>query len=166
MRAGQDGRQGAGSIRTQDGEGKGWQESAVGEQQRRSIYIFVKRALLLPLLETFDYTTTTLPVGERPITTVAPQALMLLNDSWVQTLGSRMAERLLRECGPDRDRQIERAFALVLQRSPTQGELEAALRFLRDQDVRPPASGGDAGVASLRNLCVAFFNFNEFLYVD
>lgn len=152
--------------RTQDGEGKGWQESAVGEQQRRSIYIFVKRALLLPLLETFDYTTTTLPVGERPITTVAPQALMLLNDSWVQTLGSRMAERLLRECGPDRDRQIERAFALVLQRSPTQGELEAALRFLRDQDVRPPASGGDAGVASLRNLCVAFFNFNEFLYVD
>jgi hypothetical protein len=84
---------------TQDAAGKGWTDSPPDEQNRRSIYMFVKRALLLPLLESFDYTTTTVPVGARSVTTVAPQALMLLNDGFVQQQASRFAERLRREAG-------------------------------------------------------------------
>ncbi|MFM8357557.1 MAG: DUF1553 domain-containing protein, partial [Verrucomicrobiota bacterium] len=84
---------------TQDSAGKGWGESPPAEQGRRSIYIFAKRALLPPFLEAFDYTTTTVPVGMRSVTTVAPQALMLLNDRFAQEQAARLAARLRREVG-------------------------------------------------------------------
>jgi hypothetical protein len=149
---------------TQDTEGKGWQESAPEEQNRRSIYIFVKRALIPPVLEAFDYTTTTLPVGQRTVTTVAPQALMLLNDAFVQRQGERFAERLMREAGHDAAAQVKRAFKLALQRLPNDQELQAALAMLRDQ--RRLAGGTRAEEVALRNFCVAMFNLNEFVYVD
>ena len=150
--------------RTQDSEGKGWKESSPHEQNRRSIYIFVKRALIPPILETFDYTATTVPVGERAVTTVAPQALMLLNDSFIQEQGMRLAKRLRQEAGYDRAAQVKRAFALALQRPPTEREKEASLAMLDDQ--RRLASGPDAEQTALRNFCVAMFNLNEFIYVD
>jgi hypothetical protein len=150
--------------RTQDSEGKGWQESPLEEQNRRSIYIFVKRALIPPLLEIFDYTTTTVPVGERAVTTVAPQALMLLNDSFLQRQGEQLAERLRREAGQDPAAQVTRAFALALQRAPTERERQTALAMLAEQSQL--AGGPTADSVALRNFCVAIFNLNEFVYVD
>jgi hypothetical protein len=150
--------------RTQDGEGKGWQESPPEEQNRRSIYTFIKRALIPPLLEAFDYTTTTLPVGERAVTTVAPQALMLLNDTLVQQSAARFGERLVRDAGADERQQVQRAFALAVQRAPTRRELQAALAMLREQ--RRMAGGPRPEQAALCSFCVALFNLNEFVYVD
>jgi hypothetical protein len=150
--------------RTQDGEGKGWSDSPPDEQNRRSIYIFIKRALLPPLLETFDYTTTTLPIGERPVTTVAPQSLMLLNDAWVQEVAGNFADRLLHEAGADPSAQVKRGFALALQRPPSPRELEAALAMLQQQ--RQWAKGSPAERSALQSFCVALFNLNEFLYAD
>jgi hypothetical protein len=150
--------------RTQDGEGKGWQESPPDEQNRRTIYTFIKRALIPPLLATFDYTATTFPVGERSVTTVAPQALMLLNDDFVQQVADRFAARLLREAGTDENKQVQRAFLLAVQRPPTRRETRAALTLLREQ--RRMAGGSNPDRMALRSLCVAMFNLNEFVYVD
>ena len=58
----------------------GWKASPAAEQGRRSVYLFLKRGLLPPLATTFDLPDTTLPCGQRDVTTVAPQALTLLND--------------------------------------------------------------------------------------
>ncbi|MBM3822078.1 MAG: DUF1553 domain-containing protein [Verrucomicrobia bacterium] len=153
--------------RTQDSEGKGWQTSPPREQSRRSIYTFVKRALLTPLLESFDYTTTTVPVGERAVTTVAAQALTLLNDAFVRERGARLAARLDREAGQDPARRIQRAFELALQRRPAVEELDSAQAWWREQrqlaEAKHPA---EAEAMAWQAFCVALFNLNEFVYVD
>ncbi len=151
---------------TQDAAGKGWTDSPPDEQNRRSIYIFVKRALLSPLLESFDYTTTTVPVGARSVTTVAPQALMLLNDGFVQQQASRFAERLRKEAGESDAAQVKRAFALAVQRSPSKRELAAALRMLDEQRKLTVGPGSEVKGVALRNYCVAMLNLNEVIYVD
>jgi hypothetical protein len=152
---------------TQDTAGKGWTDSPPEEQNRRSIYIFVKRALLPPLLEAFDYTTTTVPVGARAVTTVAPQALMLLNDEFMQAQAAALAGRLRREAGSGPEAQVDRAFALALQRQPTSKEKRAALAMLREQRRLAEGTGaGNSADAALRGFCLAMLNLNELIYID
>ena len=151
---------------TQDSAGKGWQDSPPTEQDRRSVYLVVKRALRVPLLECFDGANGTAPTGQRPRTTVAPQALMLLNDPWMAGQADAFAARVAREAGPDTDRRIDRAFALALQRAPETAERQAARNLLRDQGataVREGAAGGDARHRALASLCRGLLNLNEFL---
>src|SRR5207302_1211244 len=71
--------------------GLGWEASPPQEQNRRSIYAFLKRSMLPPMFETFDFNNVTLPAGVRADTTVAPQALMMLNDDFVQDRAAALA---------------------------------------------------------------------------
>lgn len=161
---------------TQDSAGKGWQDSPLPEQDRRSIYLVVKRALKVPLLECFDAANGTSSIGQRTRTTVAPQALTLLNDPWIQIQAKAFANRVTREAGTDRDRQIERAFALALQRLPTRAEAKAARNLLQDQAALvktdpkinqqgepPTAAHRDAQQSALVSLCRGLLNVNEVL---
>ena len=161
---------------TQDSAGKGWQDSPLPEQDRRSIYLVVKRALKVPLLECFDAANGTSSTGQRTRTTVAPQALTLLNDPWIQIQAKAFANRVTREAGTDRDRQIERAFALALQRLPTRAEAKAARNLLKDQAAPvkpdpkidqqgepPTAAHRDAQQSALVSLCRGLLNVNEVL---
>jgi hypothetical protein len=161
---------------TQDSAGKGWQDSPQREQDRRSIYLVVKRALKVPLLECFDAANGTVPTGQRSRTTVAPQALTLLNDPWIQIQAAAFADRVTREAGTDRDRQIQRAFALALQRPPTAAEAKAARNLLRDQAAAvtlhlqnnhpnrlPSAPQACVPDAALVSLCRGLLNVNEVL---
>lgn len=152
---------------TQDSAGKGWRDSAPDEQNRRSIYLVVKRALKVPLLECLDFANSTSPAGMRPTTTIAPQALMLLNDSFVQNQAAAMADRVVREAGGDTEKRIERAFLLALQRSPTKAEMKAGRALLTDQSRRARSEAiPDADAVALRSLCRALLNLNEMVYVD
>ena len=153
---------------TQDSAGKGWSDSPPAEQNRRTIYLVVKRALIPPLLDTFDYSTTTVPVGSRSATTVAPQALMLLDDSFVQLQAGRFAARLLREAGVVETNQIRRAFALALQRAPTGEEMAAAREMLAIQHRLASANRGSPPTPEevWRPFCAAMLNLNELLYID
>jgi len=159
----------AGTVhKTQDASGKGWGESPEEERNRRSVYVFVKRALPLPLLEVFDVGNAALPMPRRPVTTVAPQALMLLNDEFVQQQGRRLATRLVREEGVEPADQVRAAFRIVLQRDPDALEVTRSLAMLGTQRA---LAGGDAEpdaqpLAALSRFCVALFNLNETLYVD
>ena len=63
--------------------GRGWGYSKADEQSRRSIYSFVKRTMMVPFLEVFDYSGTEGSIGTRAVTTVAPQALTLLNSNFI-----------------------------------------------------------------------------------
>ncbi len=152
---------------TQDSAGKGWGESPPAEQDRRSIYIFAKRALVTPLLEAFDCPASTVPIGTRSVTTVAPQSLMLLNDAFVRRQAARLADRLTRECGDDDRRLMIRAFELVLQRAPTDTEIEASQRMLGEQrQLATGKSPAERDRLAHINFCAALFNLNEFLHVD
>jgi hypothetical protein len=149
------------------------------QHTRRSLYLFAKRNLHLPLFEAFDQPDTLTSCPVRPVSTFAPQALILLNGPFLQRQSQAFAARLLRECGPDQGRQVERAYRLALARPPRPGEAASACRFLAEQtdwlrarrEVRPPAGGLPKGVdaaeaAALADFCLAMFNRNEFLYPD
>ena len=141
---------------TQDTAGKGWTDSPPDEQNRRSVYLVVKRALKIPLLENLDFANGVSPSGTRPVTTTAPQALMLLNDVFVHAQAAVLADRVVREAGEQPDAQVTRAFQLVLQRAPTESEMRAVRTLFADQ---PPR-------AALQSFCRGLLNANETIYVE
>jgi hypothetical protein len=117
-------------------KGAEWKESSPQEQNRRSIYMFTKRSLLLPLMTVFDFADTTLPCAQRNISTVAPQALALLNNDFVHAQSDALARRVVREAGPEKLARIERAWWLALSRAPTPAERDFAVTHLAQQRER------------------------------
>jgi hypothetical protein len=152
------------------------------EHQRRTIYLFAKRNVRLPMLEAFDQPDSLTSCPVRSISTFAPQALILLNGPFMQQQSKQFAARLLKECGPDIDRQIERGYRLALSRPPRMVEkrmvrefLAEQIRFLKDRlRARKPVplppgvpEGVDpAAAAALVDFCLALLNCNEFLHVN
>ena len=107
-------------LATQSRPGLGWGHSSAEDESRRSVYIYLKRTLMVPFLETFDYSNTAEPVGDRPVTTVAPQALLMLNSEFTFEQAAALAARLRREAGDDVSESNQsvvparsRAFALA-----------------------------------------------------
>ena len=75
---------------------------------RRSVYVFQKRSVVLPLLEVFDCPDSTVSSPSRSASTIAPQALALLNNSFVLQQSRRFARRVLQELAPgQRIKRIE-----------------------------------------------------------
>jgi hypothetical protein len=151
------------------------------QHDRRSLYLFVKRNVRLPLLETFDQPDTLTACPVRAVSTFAPQALHLMNGPFLRQQSQRLTVRLLREVGNDVDRQIEQAFRIALGRPPKAVEKQLVLAFLSEQRgaledrlrARLPLAlpegipdGSDpATVAALSDFCLALLNGNEFLYI-
>jgi hypothetical protein len=120
---------------------------------RRSIYLFHKRNLRLPFLDVFDEPDMQLSCARRDQSTHAPQALELMNGEFSNAMARSFAECIVREAGPNRDKQVDRAFQLALGRAPIAAEKRAALRYLSD--------GGP-----LSEFALSLFLLNDFLYVD
>ena len=108
--------------------GRGWRWSSDGDQKRRSVYAFIKRTMVYPFFELFDYANTEGPLGTRPQTTVAPQALLMLNSELITESASLIAENALSSKDP-----IGEAFHIVLGRDPAPEERSMAKSFLSDQ---------------------------------
>src|SRR5262249_60837336 len=69
------------------------------EERRRSVYLFHKRVIPYPLFQAFDAPDAQQCTGRRNVTTVAPQALALLNGPFSRTRAGDFANRLLKETG-------------------------------------------------------------------
>jgi hypothetical protein len=120
---------------------------------RRSIYVHSKRSIPLPMLDVFDKPDGITSCARRNRSTIAPQALILMNNSFVRIQAQQFATRLEREAGKDAGQQVNRAFELAYLRAPSQTERAAAVDFLK--------SNPD----SLVDFCQALFNSNEFVYM-
>jgi len=83
------------------------------------------------------------------VTTVATQALYLMNDPFVRRQSLALAERLVGQAGLDDAGRAALAYRLTLGRSPTPAESERALGYLADYEVAaraaPEASPEAAG---------------------
>ena len=99
-----------------------WQASPEQEQHRRSLYIFMQRSLLPPIMTTFDLPDSTLSCGQRDATTVAPQALSLLNNDFVHRRSLSLAEQAISGSALENDR-VTHIWQAVFGRSPTSDEL-------------------------------------------
>lgn len=134
---------------------------------RRSVYIFVKRSVLLPMIEVFDCPATTVSGPVRAVSTVSPQALALMNNEFVLQQAGYFAERVAAEAGADARKQMALAFKLALNRQPSEKELVWASEFLQKQAAGYTERKNEKpAAAALRDLCHAIFNLNEFLYLD
>jgi Protein of unknown function (DUF1553)/Protein of unknown function (DUF1549) len=138
-----------------------WMASSERDQARRTIYVHVKRSLLVPLLETLDFCDTARTAAQRSVTTVAPQALTLFNGAFVNQQSRHLADRLFKEVGPDSSAQIERIYRLALCRPPTERERMALLGFLQARE-RDGMKATEAAV----QMCRVVLNLNEFVYPD
>jgi mono/diheme cytochrome c family protein len=139
--------------------------------RRRSVYMFHKRVIPYPLFQAFDAPDAQQCTGRRNTTTVAPQALALLNDPFVRARAGDFADRLLNEIGDDSARSIERAYRLAFGRPPTNAERDAGIEFLaqqsRERSAREPkAKARDVRKLALTDYCQVLFGLNEFMYVD
>jgi cytochrome c553 len=131
---------------------------------RRSVYIFVKRSVLLPMAEVFDCPVTVVTAPQRPTSTVSPQALALMNNQFVLEQAGFFAERVAKEAPAN---QVRHAFALALNRSPSAKELQWANAFIKQQTAGyVERNDANPAAAAMRDFCHALFNLNEFLYVD
>ena len=119
---------------------------------RRSIYVFSKRSIRYPFFEAFDQPDLINSCDRRNRSTIAPQALLLMNNAFVILQAEFFAQRVEREVGRDVAAQVERAFQLALARPPTEFERERAFQFLEQ---RPEG---------LVDFCQALFNLSEFVY--
>jgi hypothetical protein len=140
---------------------------------RRSIYVRQRRRDIPTILESFDLPAMNPNCLERPTSTVATQALHLLNDRMVHELAESFARRVAREAGPEAERRIDRLYWLALSRPPSPEEMQIALEALRALEQRwaAQASGGqqhapDSSLRALGNVCHALFNSAAFVYVD
>ncbi|MGD9636878.1 MAG: PSD1 and planctomycete cytochrome C domain-containing protein [Pirellulales bacterium] len=147
---------------TQSQPGNGWGDSTDDEQCRRSIYIFLKRSLLPPLLSAFDFPDMDASCEARFITTQPSQALTLLNGKFAHDRAAKLADRVIKESGPSLHEQAARAFYLVLGRQPTDDEFADAAALLELLQKKH----GQSPEGALRYWCLTLFNLNEFVYLD
>jgi hypothetical protein len=152
-----------------------WKPFDEKEASRRTVYAFIKRSMIVPMLEALDLCDTTRTSAKRSVTTVAPQALTLLNGDFINRQAGHFARRLEQEAGPHLENQIEPAYLLALCRRPTEREKAAMIRFLKQEadHVMKEERGEDGTIAqkkadekALEQMCRVIFNLNEFVYPD
>jgi hypothetical protein len=152
------------------------------DHRRRSIYLFVRRNLRYPLFEAFDRPDTNASCPRRNRSTIAPQALILLNSEFSLAAARDLAGYLISHAGNDAGKQILLGYERTLGRPPAADEHAVALRFLADEATKLKDSGrplSDLAIpralptgfdsysaAALTDFCLALFNLNEFVYVD
>jgi hypothetical protein len=135
-------------------KGAVWPVSPRAEDRaRRSLYVFVRRNLRYPFFEVFDRPDTNASCPRRPVTTIAPQALSLLNSRLAHDSAGALAARAATLAGQDRRNQVEQIARIALGRAADDVERRIMNEFL-------------ARNGSLDHLCLAMLNTNAFIYVD
>jgi hypothetical protein len=120
---------------------------------RRSLYVFSKRSIRYPMFETFDQPNLVNSTDRRNRTTLATQALILMNNPMVRFQAGQFAARVRKEAGPDVAKQVARAFEIALGRPADAVERKRGLEFMK--------AGGADGLAE---FCHVLLNLNEFVY--
>jgi hypothetical protein len=122
------------------------------EHNRRTIYLQMKRSLTLPMLAIFDAPDTATSCPQRETSTVAPQALALMNSEFNQAQADHFGARVRKQAGDDPTAQVETAWNVAFGRQPSAAERKTALDYLSRN--------------SLPRLCLLIFNMSELIYVD
>jgi hypothetical protein len=135
--------------------------------KRRSIYFMVKRSKLVPMMQLFDQPEPLVSVGNRPSTTIAPQALLFMNNAQVRHYAHNFAKRLLPVDEKATDEAVQTGYLTAIGRAPEDAELCDAVAFLKSQqDSYAADSKSDARELALADFCQVLFGLNEFVYVE
>ncbi|MBT72475.1 MAG: hypothetical protein CMQ15_10645 [Gammaproteobacteria bacterium] len=128
-----------------------WDNQADGpDVWRRSLYVYRRRTLSYPFFDTFDLPDQNITAAYRNTSTVAPQALTLLNNPFIVGQAQLFARQVEEVVPYDVDRQVALAYQTALTRLPTAAEAEIGRELVAE--------------GSLEDLTHVIFNLSEFLY--
>ncbi|MFN0196780.1 MAG: DUF1553 domain-containing protein, partial [Planctomycetaceae bacterium] len=146
---------------------------------RRTVYVLQRRTQTLTMLEDFDLPQMLPNCIDRPVSTVAPQALHLMNNQFVHSLAEQYAAKVKTIAGDDSSARIATAWKLAFARLPTEEESQIASESLAElmqqwieqlstEQKESPAAEIETQAAdhALVNLCHALFNSAEFISID
>jgi hypothetical protein len=156
-----------------------------GEEFRRSVYVQVRRSKPVAFLTTFDAPVMEVNCERRSSSTVAPQALMLMNSAFILQQAERFAVRLQTEAPGDLKSQVILGWQLAFNRPPTAREMIETVEFLQRQTITTDSSTQKAApkdaakpdsakpqkptgpeAQALTSLCQALLSANELIYID
>ena len=141
-----------------------------GTTRRRSIYMFHKRLIPYPMFQAFDRPDLMTSCAKRQDTTVAPQALVILNDRFVRSVARDFARRLVADRPMNRplwDYVVTQAVERSFTRAPTATERDHAVAFIQSQfALRERRDSKDPQLEAIADYCQVMFGLNEFMYVD
>lgn len=133
--------------------------------RRRSIYFFIKRSGLIPMMMLFDWPEHLVSIGQRQTTTVAPQALMFMNSPQGRNYAEAFAQRIASAGGDAAS--VRLAYQLALSRDPSGDELKVAADFIEGaRSLRREQGQTEVDAAAMADFCQLLFGLNEFIYVD
>jgi hypothetical protein len=149
-------------LASQSVPGKGWEKSSYQDQARRSVYIHIKRSLLVPMMSNFDFPEPDTSCEARFITTQPGQALGMLNGDFLNQQSAEFAQRLAAEAGSELHSQVARGYLLALSREANNTEIDRGVRLIETL----VGKHGLSRDVALANFALFLFNTNEFIYVD
>ena len=135
--------------------------------RRRSLYLPVVRNNLYDVFQLYDYPDAAISSGDRATTTVAPQALLMLNGELVVESARQLADRLLGESDSD-DERLRRMVLVAYARAATDQEIAGCREFLQKAETALGPSVADATERrrqAWQVLCQVTLAANEFIYV-
>ncbi len=125
--------------------------------KRRSIYFFVKRSKMVPIMQLFDWPDSMTSQGQRAMTTTPSQALVFINSPQVREMATRFAKAILNESDP-----VGSAVYRAHGAPPTSEQRKRMNHFLNEQI----ASYGGKKEPALVDFCHALLAANEMIYVE
>jgi Protein of unknown function (DUF1553)/Protein of unknown function (DUF1549) len=137
-----------------------WPDSPVEEQNRRTVYAFVKRSIQVPILTTHDQADTDNSCPVRYTTTVPTQALGMLNGEFTNEQARLLAKRMVNE--GDVSKQVARGIRLTTGRVPTPDEVAKDVAFLVQLKAKHKLDDAKA----MQQYALLLLNANEFVYLD
>lgn len=142
--------------------GAGWGQSSPEDRARRSIYIHVKRSLVVPMMANFDGADTDASCPIRFVTTQPTQALGMLNSDFINEQAEVFAKYLVANAGSTLQEQVAIGLRRVSQREPTTEEIERGVQLIKSLQQKYKLSPEVA----LKQFCVMALNLSEFMYID
>ena len=139
-----------------------WGESPPDEANRRSVYVKVKRSLLVPILNQFDQANTDSTCPVRFSTTVPTQSLTMLNGKFINDQAIAFANRMRWEGGVTVEDRVRFGLRLVLCREPMPVEIQQALAFMQELQQHE----GVSSEVALDRFALLALNLNEFIFLD
>jgi hypothetical protein len=115
------------------------------------------------MLQIFDAPQALTAIDKRPSTTIAPQALLMMNNKHIRSWAHSFAKQLAPDAKTPIDQAIKKGYQVALSRDPTPQELMQISGFVHKQMQSYKTNGHDM---ALTDFCQVLMCLNEFIYVD
>lgn len=137
------------------------------DSPRRAVYLPVIRAAVYDVYTAFDFGDPSVMNGDRASTTVAPQALFMMNSQIVLKTTKDLAESLLAKTQATDDQRIRDLYLTCYGRPPTSKEIARSLEYLaRFEAAYISSKSNTPKLSAWQSLCKAVVSANEFIYVE